>query len=75
MTDCNSVTVERIDRALHTVAKMIVKHRLPLGPTIDYLEAERDKLLRETSVLDRAKQILAREGRNRGSNTTDLKAA
>jgi hypothetical protein len=65
----SAVTVERIERAIDTVADMMVKHELPLGPTIRFLEAERDKLLRQTSDMDYVKQILARNGRNKGSNT------
>ena len=52
------VTVERLDRAIHTVAEMMVKHGLPLGPTIRFLKAERDKLLRETDDMAYARSIL-----------------
>jgi hypothetical protein len=69
------ITVERIERAIHIVADMMVRHGLSLGPTIRFLEAERDKLQRETTDMDYARQILARKGRNKGSNTADLKAA
>jgi hypothetical protein len=69
------ITVERIDRAIDTVATMMVKHDMDLSDTIRYLEAERDKLQRKTVAMDYAKQILARNGRNKGSNITDLRAA
>jgi hypothetical protein len=69
------VTVERIERAIHIVAEMMVKHDMPLGPTIRYLEAERVKLQRETTDMDYAKQILARNGSNKGSNIAKPKAA
>lgn len=65
------VTVDRIERAIHTVASMMVKHDMDLSPTIERLEAERDKLLRATSAMDRARNIVAK-GRNTGSNITDL---
>jgi hypothetical protein len=57
------VTVARIDRAIDTVADAMVRHDLPLGPTIRFLEAERDKLLRQTSDMDYARQIVARKRR------------
>jgi hypothetical protein len=69
------VTVERIERAIHTVADMMIKLHMPLGLTIRFLEAERDKLLRETSNMLYAREIVARNGRNKGSNITNCKAA
>ena len=68
------VTVDRIERAIHTVATMMVKHDMDLSPTIERLEAERDKLQRATSAMDRARNIIAK-GRNEGSNITDLRLA
>jgi hypothetical protein len=65
----SAVTVERIERAIDTVAKMMVKHDMDLSDTVRYLEAERDKLQRKTVAMDYAKEILARNGRNKGSNT------
>jgi hypothetical protein len=70
----DEITIERIERAIHIVATMMVKHDMPLGPTIRRLEAERDKLRAQTSDMDYAKEILARNGRNKGSNTVDLKS-
>jgi hypothetical protein len=70
-----SVTAARIDRAIHIVADMMVRHGLPLGPTIRFLEAARDKVLQGTTDMDYAKQILARNGSNKGSNITKPKAA
>ena len=69
------ITVERIERAIDTVADMMVKHGLPLRPTIDFLEAERDKLLRQTTDMDYAKQIVARKRRNKGSNIDNQQVA
>jgi hypothetical protein len=69
------VTVARIDRAIDTVADAMVRHDLPLGPTIRFLEAERDKLLRQTSDMDYARQIVARKGGNKGGNIVKPKAA
>jgi hypothetical protein len=40
------ITIERIERAIHIVADMMVTHGLPLRPTIRFLEAERDKRTR-----------------------------
>jgi hypothetical protein len=68
MTAPFAVTIERIERAINTVATAMVTHSMPLGPTIRFLEAERDKLLRETTDMDHAKSILARNGHNKGSN-------
>jgi hypothetical protein len=53
------VTVERIERAIHIVADMMVKHDRPgLMATIRRLEAERDRLRNETDPMEYAKQIL-----------------
>jgi hypothetical protein len=69
-----AVTTERIDRAIITVADMMVRHDMDLSETIRFLEAERDKLHRKTAAMDYAKEILAK-GRNKGSNISDRKAA
>jgi hypothetical protein len=52
----------------------MVKHDMPLGPTIRFLEAELDRLRQTTADMDYAKAIVAK-GRNKGSNTIDRKAA
>ncbi len=78
MTDIEQgrgVTIERIERASDTVARVVVKHDMWLGPTIRFLEAERDKLRQKTADMEHAKEILARNGRNKGSNTEDKKSA
>jgi hypothetical protein len=55
------VTVERLERAIHIVADMIMKHDRPrLITTIRRLEAERDRLRNETDPMEYAKQILLR---------------
>jgi hypothetical protein len=69
------VTVDRIDRAIHIVADMMVRHNMALGPTLRFLEAERDKLQRETTDMDYAREILARKGSNKGSNSKKRQAA
>lgn len=57
-----SVTAERIDRAIRTVARAMIDHNMPhLEVTIRYLEAERDKLNRETTAMDYAKKILQKD--------------
>jgi hypothetical protein len=54
-----AVTVERIDRAMHTVASMMVKHDKPhLIVTIRFLEGAQEKLQQETAAMDYAKEIL-----------------
>jgi hypothetical protein len=53
------ITVERIDRAIKTVAAAMVEHQLPgLLVYIRRLEAERDRLLQEVDAIDYANQIL-----------------
>lgn len=70
-----AVTIERIDRAIDTVARMMVEHDMPdLIVTVRRLEAERDKLREATAAMDYAKEIL-RNGRNKGRNTDYLEAA
>ena len=68
----DEVTVERLERNIDTVARMMVKRdMLQLITTIRYLEAERDRLEQETAAMDYAREILSR-GRNKGRNTTDV---
>jgi len=66
------VTVERIERAIHTVALMMVKHDMDLTDTIGFLEAERDRLQQKTAAMDYARKIIA-NGRNKGRNIADLR--
>jgi hypothetical protein len=61
------LTVERLDRAIKTVADSMLRHNLPqLITTIRRLEAERDRLARqveeERTALDYAREILRRTG-------------
>ena len=56
-----AVTIERLERAIGTVARMMVKHDMPLGPTIRFLEAERDKLQQQTADMDYAMEILRKQ--------------
>jgi hypothetical protein len=58
-----AVTVERIERAIRTVARAVVKHNMPhLIVTIRFLEAEQGKLRQQTAAMDYAKEILAKKG-------------
>jgi hypothetical protein len=65
-----TVTIERLERAIHIVADMMVKHDMDLMPNIRQLEAERDKLRQKTAHMDYAKEIL-KNGRNKGSNVAE----
>jgi hypothetical protein len=66
----NAVTPERIERAIRTVAELMVKHEMDLMPTIRQLEAERDKLRQKTVHMNYAREIL-KKGRNKGSNINE----
>jgi hypothetical protein len=62
-----AVTVDRIDRAIKSVAKTMVQHDLPRAiVTIRILEAERGRLVQEQSrnaaAMNYAKEILRRTG-------------
>lgn len=58
--------VERIDRAIDTVAEMMVKHDMQhLIATIRHLEAERDRLRQETGAMDYAKEIIRKRAQQR----------
>ncbi len=60
-TQSAAVTVDRIERDIHIVADVMVKHkRRGLIDTIRILEAERDRLRNETDPLEYAKQILSK---------------
>jgi hypothetical protein len=55
----SSVTIERLERGIKTVAAAMVEHSLPgLLVYIRRLEAERDRLLQEVDAMDYANQIL-----------------
>jgi hypothetical protein len=55
----SDVTIDRLNHAIDTVARMMVRHDMPqLIVTIRRLEAERDKLRQETSAMDYARKIL-----------------
>jgi hypothetical protein len=58
------VTTERLDRAIDTVADVMVKHDIDLMPTIRRLEAERDKLRQKTAAMDYAKEILRKRAQH-----------
>lgn len=70
----DDVTVERLERARRTVAQAMLKHDMDLMPTIRQLETERDRLRQKTAAMDYAREILLQRC-NKGSNTTDRKAA
>jgi hypothetical protein len=58
-SDSDEVTVERLERAIHTVADMMVKHDMrQLIVTIRFLEAERDRVQQATAAMDYAREIL-----------------
>jgi FtsZ-binding cell division protein ZapB len=70
-----TVTVERLDRAIGTVADVIVRHDIDLMPTIRRLEAERDKLTQATADMDYAREILqkrAQQGKQHHRGYTEL---
>jgi hypothetical protein len=69
-----AITIERIERAIRTVARAMVRHDMNLAPTIRRLEAERDRLQQDGSDMDYAREILARSGRNIGRNIADLES-
>jgi FMN phosphatase YigB (HAD superfamily) len=63
MSERVSVTVERIDRAIATTVDCMARHDLPqLLPTLQRLEAERDRLIAIGDPVDHAKRLLARIG-------------
>jgi hypothetical protein len=65
-TKARGVTVERIGRAIHIIAHMMIKHDMPhLIATIRFLEVEQDKLRQQTAAMDYAKEILAKRAQHR----------
>jgi hypothetical protein len=61
MSKRGPVTIERLERAIHIVADVMVKHRRPgLIATIRRLEAERDRLRSETDPMEYAKELLSK---------------
>jgi hypothetical protein len=55
----STVTIERLNAAIKTVAEAMVEHNLPgLLVYIRRLEAERDRLLSEVDAIDYGKRLL-----------------
>jgi hypothetical protein len=58
-SDVGTVTIERIERAIKTTARVTERHNLPqLMPTLRRLEAERDRLIRDGDPIEYAKRLL-----------------
>jgi hypothetical protein len=71
----SEVTVERLERAIQTVAEVMLKHNRPrLKETIQILEAERDRLRAETDPMEYARNILSKV-HNNVHNVTKSEAA
>ena len=71
----SEVTVERLERAIQTVAEVMLKHNRPrLKETIQILEAERDRLRAETDPMEYARNILSKV-HNNVHNMTKSEAA
>ena len=60
MTDLE-VTIERLERAIKTKARVIERHMLQLMPTLRRLEAERDKLIRDGDPLTYVRRLLGKD--------------
>jgi hypothetical protein len=66
MSNRSAVTIERLDRAIDTVAQMMVNHDMQqLIVTIRHLEAERDRLRQETGAMDYAKEVIRKRAQQR----------
>jgi len=60
MSAADEITIDRLDRALATTARAMVRHNLTgLLPTLKRLEAERDRLLVDGNAIEYAKRLLA----------------
>jgi hypothetical protein len=60
MTDLE-VTIERLERAIKTTARVIERHMLQLMPTLRRLEAERDKLIRDGDPFTYVRRLLGKD--------------
>lgn len=52
------ITLERIDRALVTMAYIVVKHGPTYAPILDRLEREAEEMRRQEAPVDRARRLL-----------------
>jgi prefoldin subunit 5 len=67
------IEIERIERAKRTVARQMVNLDMPhLIETIEFLDAELDKLRQRKAAMDRAREIL-QNGSNIGSNIIEAR--
>lgn len=62
-TTANSVTVERLEKAVHAMAYIVVRHGEQYGPLLDMLDDELTAMTRAPSARERAQRILNRSMR------------
>lgn len=62
-TTADTVTVERLEKAVHALAYIVVRHGEKYGPLLDMLDDELEQLRKAPSALDRAQRILNRSMR------------
>ncbi|GLQ09205.1 hypothetical protein GCM10007913_11370 [Devosia yakushimensis] len=54
------VTVERLERAVHFLAYIVLRHGEKYGPLLEWLDDELQQMKKAPSARDRAQQILNR---------------
>lgn len=62
-TPTDAVTIERLEKAVHALAYIVVRHGEKYGPLLDMLDDELEQLRKAPSALDRAQRILSRSMR------------
>lgn len=59
----DAVTIARLEKAVHALAYIVVRHGEKYGPLLDMLDDELEVMKRAPSALDRAQRILNRSMR------------
>jgi len=57
-TEGEPITLERIERALVTMAYIVVRHGPAYAPILDRLEREAEEMRRQEAPVDRARRLL-----------------
>lgn len=59
----DTVTIERLEKAVHVLAYIVLRHGEKYGPLLEWLDDELDVMKKAPSARDRAQQILNRSMR------------
>lgn len=56
----DGITIERLEKAVHALAFIVMRHGETYGPLLEWLDDELEERRRAPTARDRAQQILSR---------------